>query len=152
MGTLTAMATNGLFGAGDDAQTLVCPLDIVIGDDADGIGIKQHSLERLKTYQKEANTLRFSIYDNNGAEIDVTSTTMTLYGKRRLDDSTTYIFEKVDVDFDKNVGGNDYIVEVSLSATDTDFEGEIFSLLKIDFGASDIKKGAFRINNAVSPE
>ena len=101
--------------------------------------------------QKEAHTLRLKV-SRDGSAYNVSGATITLWCKRKLDSGTTYLFEKEDADFTKDVGGNAHWCEVVIAADDLDFSGEAYIIVQYDNGAGNKPKSILRLVLEPSPE
>lgn len=99
--------------------------------------------------QNEKNTVTITVTDADGTAVDVSSATITAYGKRQLDDSTSYLFELADGDFTKSVGGATNVVSAVITAS---WAGLAQVIVKFVISASNTKKGIFQIRSVESPE
>jgi hypothetical protein len=86
-------------------------------------------------------TIRFTVTDDTGAVVDLSTATLTFAVKKNKSD-TAYVIQKLDAVFDKTQAALG-IVMVSLSAADTDLDqGEYVGELQIVFTATNIDKSA----------
>lgn len=93
--------------------------------------------ETLK--QGEGKNLKFTVTDDDGNVVDITSATLTYTLKRKKKD-TTPLIQKEDSDFDKTQATSG-IARVPLSQTDTDLSPRIYvSELKVFFSATSVDK------------
>lgn len=103
--------------------------------------------------QKEEHKVILTMTDPTKAVIDVSTATITLACKDKLDGSTTgYQFTKADDDFDKSYGGDDHVVAVDFTSDDMDFYGIKFVIVTFVISGTVRKKGIFKIDNERSPE
>lgn len=106
--------------------------------------------------QREGVVLKLTITDKSaGTVVDVSSATVTLYCKDELDGSTDYQFQINDADVNKFQGASG-ILSFTLTATNLNFYGTKYCILKLDFSESgeedNIRKIVFQIISTQSPE
>jgi len=99
--------------------------------------------------QGEANTLTITVTDADGKAIDVSGATIEMWGKRELDQSTTYLFTKTTSDFTVDVGSASNVVSV---VVDVSWGETIFAITKFTITSTNIKKGVFKLKATQSPE
>ena len=101
--------------------------------------------------QKETHRLRLKI-EKDGGPYDVATATITAWCKRRLNDSTNYLYEKADGDFEKNIEGNPSWIEVTIDGDDNDYSGEAYLIIQYDNGTNNKPKSIIRFILEKSPE
>ena len=104
---------------------------------------KDKKLPRINVFQKENMIIRLTLKDATMTAIDVSTATLQLTVKEKLD-STIYNITVADTSFDKALGAQG-IVTFPLTATDLNLSGEYIALLKITFTTGGIKKTCFKL-------
>jgi transposase len=103
--------------------------------------------------QGEEHTVVEKITDSVGNAVDVSGATITLWCKRLLNTGTTYLFQKTDVDFTKNVDGNSNWVSCVFDEDDLNFSGVAYVITEFEITAgSNVKKTIFRVDLETTPE
>ncbi len=102
--------------------------------------------------QKEAHVMVLKVTDSAGADLNVSAATIQLWCKRKLNDVTTYLFEKADGDFTKTVDGNTNWVSVNISEANLNFFGEAFIITQFVIDVNNSPICIVRLDLEQTPE
>ena len=109
------------------------------------------NIQTYKSIQKEAADIVQSVYDADGAAVDCSAATdITMWGMEELG-SGTYQFTKLNASFSVGGASNNELT-CNLTDSDTDFEGVIWVITKINFSGTRKLKTIFKLDNVRSPE
>jgi len=100
-------------------------------------------LEIYDVIQREAFDLEWTITDDDGNVVDVSSAECSLYCKESKGDAS-YKFSKSTSDFDLSDGANGVIL-VTIYRADLDFSGEVYCELKVVISSGNAPKHQFKL-------